>query len=105
MLKKLRKANIARNEEYAPEHIFSLSFRGNELAGETGEACNVLKKMDRHIHLLPGGKWDRDHLIEELADVIICVDLIAMDLDVDLGPAIKAKFNKTSDKLGLETKL
>ena len=39
-----------------------------------------------------------------MADVLICVDLIAMDLDIDLTDAVRNKFNKTSEKFGLETR-
>ena len=39
----------------------------------------------------------------ELADVIICADLIAMDEGIDLAQAVKDKFNKTSRKYNLNT--
>ena len=35
---------------------------------------------------------------------MICVDLIAMDLDIDLADAVQKKFDKTSEKFGLETR-
>lgn len=105
MLKKLREANIIRAKEWAPGVHLDLSFKGNELAGEVGEACNIIKKMERQRLGLAGGKVDIEGLTEELADVIICVDLIARSLDIDLEEAIVAKFNKTSDKMGLSTKL
>lgn len=104
MYKKLRQANIARSEEWSPAGV-SLSFRGNELAGEVGEACNILKKIDRERMGLPGSRATRMQLIEELADVIICVDLIAMEFNVDLTKAVRAKFNATSEKVGLKTRL
>lgn len=43
----LRHANAVRAKEWTGDDIVSLSFRGNELAGETGEACNVIKKLER----------------------------------------------------------
>jgi NTP pyrophosphatase (non-canonical NTP hydrolase) len=101
----LRAANICRNEEWAAGVPLSLSFRGNELAGETGEACNILKKLDRERLGLVGSRASVGELAEELADVVICVDLIAMDLGIDLWSAIARKFNKTSDARGLKTKL
>ena len=52
-----------------------------------------------------GGKVGIQDVQEELADVIVCVDLIAMDLGIDLGEALRAKFNKTSEKYGLMTRL
>ena len=101
----LRKANEKRHEEWAKGGDVSLSFRGLELAGEAGEACNELKKLERVRLGLVGGKEDIDGLREELADVLICVDLIAMDLGIDLEKALKAKFNKTSEKYGLATRI
>ena len=104
MLDKLRKANFIRAKEWGGKPT-DLSFKGNELAGEVGEACNILKKMERTRLGMKGGGGDIDALAEELADVIICVDLIASHLCIDLEKAIKTKFNKTSDKVGLETKI
>jgi NTP pyrophosphatase (non-canonical NTP hydrolase) len=103
MLNRLREANIIRAAEWGGVKT-DLSFKGNELAGEVGEACNIIKKMERERIGMPGGKTDLEGLKEELADVIICVDLIAAHLDIDLEPAIISKFNKTSEKVGLETR-
>jgi len=105
MLDVLRKANIERDKEWAKGQKLSLSFRGNELGGEAGEVCNELKKLDRHRLGIAGGKDDISGLKEELADVLICIDLIAMDFDIDLSEVVKAKFNKTSEKNGLETRI
>jgi NTP pyrophosphatase (non-canonical NTP hydrolase) len=101
----LRDANTRRHIEWKSDIPIPLSFRGNELGGETGEVCNALKKIERFRMGMVGGSGDLTNLKEELADVIICVDLIAMDLDIDLGQAIRDKFNKTSEKNGLETKI
>ena len=43
---KLRKATIKRTEEWTGERL-SLSFRGLEMAGEAGEACNEIKKLEK----------------------------------------------------------
>ena len=101
----IRAANIARNIEWAgPVHL-SLSFRGNELAGEVGEACNVIKKLERERLAIAGSRDTVEHLAEELADVIICADLIAMAEGIDLDAAVASKFNATSIKVGLNTRL
>lgn len=105
MLKQLRQANIIRAREWGTDIHTDLSFKGNELAGEVGEACNIIKKMERERIGLAGGKTDIPGLTEELADVIICVDLIAAQLDIDLEEALVRKFNKTSEKMSLETRL
>jgi NTP pyrophosphatase (non-canonical NTP hydrolase) len=105
MLKQLREANLRRDKEWSGGTKLSLSFRGNELAGETGEACNILKKLDRERLGMLGSRATCEALAEELADIIICVDLAAMDFDIDLETAIRRKFNLTSEKVGLETRI
>ena len=101
----LRDANLKRHKEWAKGNDLPLSFRGVELAGEVGEACNELKEIERKRLGLVGGKEDLDGLQQELADVLICVDLIAMDLGIDLAAAVRDKFNATSEKYELSTRL
>jgi NTP pyrophosphatase (non-canonical NTP hydrolase) len=101
----LRIANIERDKEWGQGQEFGLSYRGNELAGETGEACNVLKKLDRERMGLVGSRATVEEAADELADVIICADLAAMELGIDLGQAVSRKFNKTTEKYGLKTRL
>ena len=100
-LEQLRDANKRRHKEWAHGEDVGLSFRGVELAGEVGEVCNEIKKLERVRLNLVGGKTDLDGIKEELADVMICADLIAMDLGIELGPEIQRKFDKTSRKYGL----
>ena len=100
----LRDANARRHREWANGGEVSLSFRGLELGGEAGELLNELKKIERTRLGLKGGKTDLIGVKEELADVLICVDLIAMDLGIDLREAVELKFNATSEKFGLETR-
>lgn len=104
-LKDLRKANITRQLEWDPSNKISLSYRGNELAGEVGEACNVIKKIDRERLGIRGSRASPEQLAEELADAIICIDLIAAAEGIDLSTAIRRKFNATSDKYGLDTRI
>lgn len=98
----LRNANLARDREWDPDGLIGISFRGNELAGEVGEACNLIKKLDREKLGLRGSRTTPQVLATELADVIICVDLIAMEFGIDLWPAVRKKFNLTSRERGLE---
>ncbi len=102
--KTLRKANLLRDPEWGTDYV-SPSFRGVELAGETGEACNEVKKLERTRLGMVGGKTDTKGLEDELADVVICADLIDMDFGIDLGAAVRNKFNKTSDKHGFKTRI
>jgi NTP pyrophosphatase (non-canonical NTP hydrolase) len=101
----LRSANIARQKEWDAGNQLSLAYRGNELAGEVGEACNVIKKLERERLGIAGSRDTVAHLAEELADVIICTDLIAMQAGIDLDAAVVAKFNASSEKVGLKTRL
>lgn len=102
----LRIANTNRQKEWeAGKDIFSLSYLGNAMAGECGEACNVIKKLERERLGARGRRATPEQLAEELADVVIYVDLIARRMNVDLGEAVRAKFNKTSEGYNLGVKL
>lgn len=102
----LREANIARDKEWnTGAERLSLTFRATELAGEVGEACNVVKKLERERLGIAGSRDTVEHLAEELADILICADLLAMDAGIDLQAALVAKFNATSVKVGLRTKM
>lgn len=101
----LRDANAARQKEWDKDGGIDAAYRGNELAGEVGEACNVIKKLERERRGIRGSRDTVDHLAEELADIVICVDLIAMGYGIDLDKAVREKFNATSEKVGLATRL
>ena len=100
----LRLSNITRQKEWntGTENL-TLSYRGNELAGEVGELCNVLKKIERERIGIIGSRATKQDAIDEIADVVICADLIAEDLGINLAEAVKQKFNKTSIKYEFKT--
>lgn len=100
-LRDLHAANIARQAEWCPDQVPDLSFRGNELGGECGEAQNVIKKLERERQGWRGSRATKDDLADELADVVICADLCAVTAGIDLGAAVRRKFNATSEKQGL----
>ncbi len=99
----LRECNATRQRGWDPSDAITIEFRGNELAGEVGELCNLIKKLARERIGLRGIRTNRWELSGELADVVICADLIAMDLGIDLGASVRNKFNETSRKYNLET--
>lgn len=105
LFEELRRANIARQQEWDPDGKLTLEFRGNELAGECGEACNVIKKLARERLGIRGSRASYSHLAEELADVLMCADLIATQCGIDLDAAVRGKFNATSEKYGLATRM
>lgn len=104
-LSALQSAHVKRQEEWCPDVKPDLSFRGNELGGECGEAQNVIKKLERERHGWRGSRDTVEHLAEELADVIHCSVLVAITAGVDLQQAVIAKFNDTSMKNGLSVML
>lgn len=104
-LRILAGANAARQLEWDPQNKVTLIYRSNELAGETGEVCNVLKKIERERLGIRGRRATVEQAAEELADVVICTSLLANELKIDLWSAIVQKFNKTSAAVGLATSL
>jgi len=66
--------------------------------GELGEFANLHKKFfrgdfeDEQEFLLQAGK--------ELADIVIYLDILAMQLTLDLGREVAAKFNEVSERIG-----
>lgn len=111
----LRFANRARDKEWVDSTAcegaslpdIPLSFSALELAGETGELCNKIKKLERTRLGLVGGMEcnDLSAIADEMGDVAICLDLLAMRLNLNLSDVIRRKFNKTSDKYGFITRL
>lgn len=101
----LRKANAVRQAEWDGDSKIDLAYRAMELGGEVGEALNICKKLVREQRGIAGSRATIDQLAEELADVVICVDLICMAEGIDLWEAVKDKFNKTSEKVGLKTRI
>ena len=102
---KLEDANIARQAEWTNSDKLDLSYYGNAAAGEMGEACNVIKKLERERLGLDGTRSTVGALAKELADVSVYVSLIAIKARINLDRAIMEKFNETSHKLGFKTRL
>lgn len=76
----LREANLARQAEWDAGNQISIDYRLNELGGEIGEACNVIKKLERERMGIRGSRATVAQLAEELADGVICVDLLGMSI-------------------------
>lgn len=99
----LQVACAARQLEWKRGAELPLSYAGNELGGECGEAQNVIKKLERERYGLAGSRDTVEHLAAELADVLICVQLIANQLGIDMDLAVQTTFNKTSTANGFLT--
>lgn len=87
-----------------PLDSWSLSDWMTALAGELGEAANIVKKLNRVRDGIPGNDKSPDQLradlADELADTFIYLDLLAQAAGIDLPDALRSKFDKTSAKIG-----
>lgn len=111
----LRTVNWARQRRWHGCGEWSVSDWAVATAGEFGEACNAIKKLRRVQEDVPNisepGRELYDEasakaaIAEELADTMIYLDLLAAKLEIDLGTAVIAKFNKTSEKYSFPEKL
>ena len=76
------------------------SYWGCALAGEVGEACNLIKKYERDATPIHNDEQLRlankllEQLAEELADVFIYTELTAQQFGIDLEAAIIKKVDK-----------
>lgn len=80
-------------------------FRAVELGGEAGEALNEVKKLERQRSGIAGSTSSVEKLSEELADVLITTFRLAAVYNIDLWGATVKKFNATSDRYSLQTKM
>ncbi|EEE43363.1 MazG-like family protein [Roseibium alexandrii] len=101
----LREANITRQKEWPGNDQADIAFRGLEVAGEFGEVAEALKKYLRGTRGIKGSTADLQDVADEMADAIIALDLLADQMGIDLGAAVAQKFNRTSKKYGLVTRL
>lgn len=67
------------------------------VTGELGEYANLRKKVERGDLTIEEA---RPLLADELADVVIYLDILAAQLNVNLGEAVMEKWNRTSRKVG-----
>lgn len=81
--------------------VLALRFQGH-----VGAIANIAKKLRRIECGMRGNDPSQlpdlhKAMEDEFGDAVICLDLLAMQLDIDLGACTRNKFNKTSDKVGL----
>lgn len=93
----LRTVNSRRSLDSFRCSHWTLADWGNSMAGEAGEACNVIKKIRRGDYTVDEA---RGNLADELADVVVYLDLLAEAAGIDLGDAVARKFNKVSQRVG-----
>ena len=91
-------ALVKKNEFRPPEEIV---YSVLELCGEVGELANSLKKLirgDKSVFKVD----DVQILIDEIADVRICCEIVASTLDIDLDEACSRKVVKSMDKWAMK---
>lgn len=85
-----------------PGFDWSLSDWATALAGELGEACDLIKKVHRGDKTLDEARPD---LAKELADIQTYLDILAHRAGINLGEATMAKFNEVSLRVGSEVRI
>jgi NTP pyrophosphatase (non-canonical NTP hydrolase) len=98
---RLRKQNVLRCQRDFPQPLnaWSPSDWVCALTGELGEAANLIKKRRR------GDKINTQDIAHELADAMTYLDLLAARLGIDLGKAVREKFNIVSERRGSRIRL
>jgi NTP pyrophosphatase (non-canonical NTP hydrolase) len=79
------------------------------VAGEVGEAANVVKKLNRCRDGIPGNTASESDLYaalgDEIADAVTYLDLIAQSQGFSLEDLILDKFNRKSASIGYPHRL
>jgi NTP pyrophosphatase (non-canonical NTP hydrolase) len=109
-LSALRPLNVQRaTEGFKCYNNQPLTYWTTALAGEVGELCNMIKKMQRvERGGVDGGSSytakdiTKEMLKEEIGGIAIYLDLLASLLDISLEEAIIDTFNSKSEKYGFE---
>lgn len=114
ILKKLRAVNRLRQKDsfnINPDTWEGLLHNGVGLSEEAGEVCGIIKKAHRKKRMISKkkGRKYRDKktkdIGEEIADVIIYLDLIATHFNIDIEQEIIDKFNQVSTEINSNYKL
>lgn len=99
----LRSANQNRQKEWPGNDQADAAFRALEVAGEAGELSEAMKKWLRSERGIKGSTATKEDIASEMGDLLVALDLLADEMDIDLGAAARQKFNKTSQKYGMRT--
>ena len=100
----------SRAERWFPINDWSGSDWATALAGETGEVCDVIKKLNRAdigkpSHKDPPREVLLSDLGDELADVMTYANLLAHRYGIDLAEATAKKFNAVSEREGFPERI
>jgi len=108
----LREQNHARMLRWHGEDAsWGVADWATAMGGECGEALNVVKKIRRHEVGL-GDSYNTPEKVEleealamELADIVAYADLLADHMGIDLGAAVRIKFNEVSENQGFPERI
>ena len=113
----LRIANSTRNDRWVPLGIaqWSISEWAVAMAGEAGEICNAVKKLNRVENQVANLNEPRRQIETreaalakigaEIADTVIYLDLLAQRCGLALGKEVTRKFSATSERYGFPERL
>lgn len=105
----LRAANEARQAHWGGSDNWTLADWSNAVAGEVGEACNVVKKIRRPELGTTGNGKDVStyytQLESEIGDVLVYLDLLAKKAGTTLDRAVMRAFNEKSEALNMPVRL
>lgn len=100
MFEEFRRANFERcKSAFHTIDSWSETDWATAIAGEVGEACNMIKKRRR------GEDVPVSEVGKELADVVTYVDLLCSRLGLKLEDVLASKFNEVSERVGSSIKL
>jgi NTP pyrophosphatase (non-canonical NTP hydrolase) len=121
VLNELKKVNEKRSLDGFKMKLsdWSLSQWSNAIAGEVGELCNIIKKVERgDFHKKPenasaileynnayAAAEYRKEIGKEAADIVVYLDLLCSREGIDLGAEIVKKFNEVSDRIKSNIKI
>ena len=112
--KELSEKNLLRclNDYKSKVYEYSAMEWGCKVAGETGELCNVLKKLrrieDKKEQYNKESETEETLLkqaADEIGDVVIYLDLLAKRIGLNLSDCVKNKFNYNSELIKSKYKI
>ena len=102
--REFQKIITERCKEWHDIDQWSLSDWAVAMAGECGEVCNIVKKLNRKRDSLrnqdPEDLELVDALAEEIADTVTYAFLLAERCGFDMQDIVTSKFNQVSEKHG-----
>jgi NTP pyrophosphatase (non-canonical NTP hydrolase) len=110
----LKDKNKERQLEWPGSEKTNMLFHAVELGEETGEVLGAIKKLYRSLNAIKGNGYNTEKYIEnlkeEIGDVVIVLSLLTIavekeGIDISIEESVTNKFNQTSEKHGMKTKM